>query len=111
MMILLLVSVILLAVAIALFAAMGIPCLVGWLVDMATEGIINVDEKSASVRDYGQCIPLGSVVKATCMLKNGGRFDDSVYKKSIGVNGVGTKAVNALSTDFYVYFNLVHILE
>ena len=67
------------------------------------EIIINVDEKSASVRDYGQGIPLGSVVKATSTLNTGGRFDDSVYKKSIGMNGVGTKAVNALSTEFHVY--------
>lgn len=66
------------------------------------EIIITVDEKSASVRDYGQGIPLGSVIKATSTLNTGGRFDGSVYKKSIGMNGVGTKAVNALSSDFYV---------
>jgi len=66
------------------------------------EIIINVDEKTASVRDFGQGIPLGSVIKATSTLNTGGRFTSDVYKKSIGMNGVGTKAVNALSVDFYV---------
>jgi len=64
--------------------------------------IINVDEKKASVRDYGQGIPLGSVIKATSTLNTGGRFTSDIYQKSIGMNGVGTKAVNALSIDFYV---------
>jgi len=64
--------------------------------------IINVDEKTASVRDYGQGIPLGSVIKATSTLNTGGRFTSDIYQKSIGMNGVGTKAVNALSIDFYV---------
>ena len=64
--------------------------------------IVDVDERTATVRDYGRGIPLGSVIKATSVLNTGGRFDDSVFKKSIGLNGVGTKAVNALSIDFYV---------
>jgi len=64
--------------------------------------IIIVDGKSASVRDFGQGIPLGSVIKATSTLNTGGRFTSDIYQKSIGMNGVGTKAVNALSEDFYV---------
>lgn len=66
------------------------------------EIVITLDEKSVSERDYGRGIPLGSVVKAVSTLNTGGRFDDSVYQKGIGMNGVGTKAVNAMSTDFYV---------
>ena len=63
---------------------------------------MDVDEKTASVRDYGQGIPLGSVIKAVSILNTSGRFDDSVYQKTIGLNGVGIKATNALFLDFYV---------
>ena len=64
--------------------------------------IVEVDEKSAMVRDFGQGIPLGSVVKAVSVLNTSGRFDDSIYQKTIGLNGVGLKATNALSLNFYV---------
>ena len=65
---------------------------------------INIDGGSGrvSVRDFGRGIPLGSVVKAVSILNTGGKFDDKAFKKSVGLNGVGTKAVNALSRDFYV---------
>ena len=64
--------------------------------------IIDIQDKQVRVRDYGRGIPLGSVVKATSELNTGGKFDDKVFKKSVGLNGVGTKAVNALSEKFYV---------
>lgn len=64
--------------------------------------MVDVDEKTASVRDYGQGIPLGSVIKAVSILNTSGRFDDYVYQKTIGLNGVGIKATNSLSLDFYV---------
>lgn len=64
--------------------------------------IVDVDEKTATVRDFGQGIPLGSVIKAVSTLNTSGRFDDSVYQKTIGLNGVGLKATNALSIDFQV---------
>lgn len=64
--------------------------------------IVDVDEKTATVRDFGQGIPLGSVIKAVSTLNTSGRFDDSVYQKTIGLNGVGLKATNALSIAFYV---------
>ena len=63
---------------------------------------IVIDGKSVSVRDFGRGIPLDSVVKATSNLNTGGKFDSKAFKKSVGLNGVGTKAVNALSEYFYV---------
>lgn len=63
---------------------------------------INVDESSASVRDNGRGIPLDSVVKVVSILNTGAKYDDAVFKKAVGLNGVGSKAVNALSEEFYV---------
>ena len=63
---------------------------------------INVSEKEVSVRDFGRGIPLNSVVKAVSILNTGGKYDSKGYKKSVGLNGVGLKAVNALSSHFYV---------
>ena len=63
---------------------------------------ITVEDNHVRVRDYGRGIPLDSVVKAVSILNTGGKFDDKAFKKSVGLNGVGTKAVNALSKNFYV---------
>ena len=63
---------------------------------------ITVEDNVVTVRDFGRGIPLGSVVKAVSVLNTGGKFDDRAFKKSVGLNGVGTKAVNALSEWFYV---------
>ena len=63
---------------------------------------INVTEKEAVVRDFGRGIPLNSVIKAVSVLNTGGKYDTKGYKKSVGLNGVGLKAVNALSEYFYV---------
>ena len=63
---------------------------------------ITIDGKNVSVRDFGRGIPLNSVIDVTSKLNTGGKFDDSAFKKSVGLNGVGTKAVNALSSSFYV---------
>ena len=63
---------------------------------------ITVNEKEAVVRDFGRGIPLNSVVKAVSVLNTGGKYDTKGYKKSVGLNGVGLKAVNALSSYFYV---------
>ena len=63
---------------------------------------ITIEEKTVTVRDFGRGIPLGKVVDATSKLNTGGKFDDTNFKKSVGMNGVGTKAVNAMSVDFYV---------
>ena len=54
------------------------------------------------VRDYGRGIPLGKMVEAVSILNTGGKYDTKAFKKSVGLNGVGTKAVNALSLEFAV---------
>ena len=54
------------------------------------------------VRDYGRGIPLGKVVDCVSKINTGGKYDSRAFKKSVGLNGVGTKAVNALSTEFVV---------
>lgn len=63
---------------------------------------VDIIDNKVRVRDFGRGIPLGSVVKAVSILNTGGKFDDKAFQKSVGLNGVGTKAVNALSFDFYV---------
>jgi topoisomerase-4 subunit B len=64
---------------------------------------VNVDEQlRVSVRDYGRGIPQGKMIDAVSVLNTGGKYDSKAFKKSIGLNGVGVKAVNALSTHFEV---------
>ena len=63
---------------------------------------ITLEDNCLSVRDYGRGIPLDSVVDAVSKLNTGAKFDSEVFKKSVGLNGVGLKAVNALSSDFIV---------
>ncbi|MFA6592319.1 MAG: toprim domain-containing protein [Bacteroidales bacterium] len=63
---------------------------------------IDIKDREVTVRDFGRGIPLKSVVKVTSQLNTGAKFDDESFKKSVGLNGVGTKAVNALSSSFYV---------
>jgi len=64
------------------------------------EVVIKDDE--VRVRDYGRGIPLGKVVDCVSKINTGGKYDSRAFKKSVGLNGVGTKAVNALSTEFVV---------
>ncbi|MBO8460735.1 MAG: type IIA DNA topoisomerase subunit B [Bacteroidetes bacterium] len=66
--------------------------------------VIEVDVKDGKVRvrDYGRGIPLGSIVEAVSRLNTGSKYDSKAFKKSVGLNGVGTKAVNALSWKFVV---------
>jgi topoisomerase-4 subunit B len=54
------------------------------------------------VRDYGRGIPLGKVVDVVSKINTGAKYDSKAFKKSVGLNGVGTKAVNALSTYFRI---------
>lgn len=63
---------------------------------------VTIEDKTVSVRDYGRGIPLGKVVDVVSKMNTGGKYDSSAFKKSVGLNGVGTKAVNALSSYFRV---------
>jgi len=64
---------------------------------------IKIKDGKVSVRDYGRGIPLGKVVEVVSKMNTGGKYDSKAFKKSVGLNGVGTKAVNALSSHFMVY--------
>jgi topoisomerase-4 subunit B len=64
---------------------------------------INIEDNlRVSVRDYGRGIPQGKLIEAVSVLNTGGKYDSKAFKKSVGLNGVGVKAVNALSTHFEV---------
>ncbi len=63
---------------------------------------ISIKDNVVSVRDYGRGIPLGKVVDVVSKMNTGGKYDSRAFKKSVGLNGVGTKAVNALSSMFSV---------
>lgn len=63
---------------------------------------IEINEKTVSIRDYGRGIPLGKVVDCVSKINTGAKYDSEAFKKSVGLNGVGTKAVNALSAQFMV---------
>ncbi|MFH2141591.1 MAG: DNA topoisomerase IV subunit B [Bacteroidota bacterium] len=63
---------------------------------------ININEKEVTIRDYGRGIPLGKLVDATSIMNTGAKYDSKVFKKSVGLNGVGIKAVNALSDSFLI---------
>ncbi|MEX1384493.1 DNA topoisomerase IV subunit B [Lutibacter sp.] len=63
---------------------------------------VSVKEDTVTIRDYGRGIPLGKVVDVVSKMNTGGKYDSKAFKKSVGLNGVGTKAVNALSSYFKV---------
>lgn len=63
---------------------------------------VTIKDRTVSVRDYGRGIPLGKVVEVVSRMNTGGKYDSKAFKKSVGLNGVGTKAVNALSSYFRV---------
>src|SRR3984957_8044316 len=66
--------------------------------------LIEVEEQTGkvSVRDYGRGIPLGKVIECVSQINTGAKYNDDVFQFSVGLNGVGTKAVNALSSHFIV---------
>ena len=66
---------------------------------------IKIKENTVTVRDFGRGIPLGKVVDVVSKMNTGGKYDSRAFKKSVGLNGVGTKAVNALSEIFIVESN------
>jgi topoisomerase IV subunit B len=63
---------------------------------------ISIDDLGVRVRDFGRGIPLGKVIECVSQINTGGKYDSKAFKKSVGLNGVGTKAVNALSEYFKV---------
>jgi topoisomerase IV subunit B len=63
---------------------------------------VRIDERQVTVRDYGRGIPLGKVVDCVSKINTGAKYDSKVFKKTVGLNGVGTKAVNALSGSFRI---------
>ena len=77
----------------------------GKMIEVSVMPVSATDESMGErvrVRDYGRGIPLGKMVEAVSLLNTGGKYDTKAFKKSVGLNGVGTKAVNALSMDFVV---------
>ncbi len=68
---------------------------------------VRIENDMVTIRDYGRGIPLGKVVDCVSKINTGGKYDSKAFKKSVGLNGVGTKAVNALSD----YFKVVAIRE
>ncbi len=63
---------------------------------------IKIVDNKVTVRDFGRGIPLGKVIECVSQINTGGKYDSKAFKKSVGLNGVGTKAVNALSSSFKV---------
>ena len=64
--------------------------------------VVNVEQDLVTIRDYGRGIPLGKLVDVASKMNTGAKYDNKVFKKSVGLNGVGIKAVNALSSDFMI---------
>ena len=63
---------------------------------------VKISDRKAVIRDYGRGIPLGKVIDCVSKINTGGKYDSEAFQKSVGLNGVGTKAVNALSDNFWV---------
>src|SRR5690554_3962707 len=63
---------------------------------------VTLNDRYVEVRDFGRGIPLGKMIDAVSIMNTGGKYDSKAFKKSVGLNGVGTKAVNALSNTFIV---------
>ena len=84
---------------------------------------ITIEDKMVSVRDYGRGIPLKSLSAAVGQMNTGGKYGGTAFKKTVGLNGVGVKAVNMLSSSFtarsvrdgeartVVFLSLIHISE
>src|SRR5260221_13475401 len=73
-----------------------------YIMGFGKEVQITIDGGKVTVRDYGRGIPLGKVVDCVSKINTGAKYNDDVFQFSVGLNGVGTKAVNALSKNFFV---------
>ncbi len=63
---------------------------------------VTIKEQTVSIRDYGRGIPLGKIIDCVATINTGAKYDSKVFKKAVGLNGVGSKAVNAMASDFKV---------
>ena len=63
---------------------------------------VSIKNNKVAVRDFGRGIPLGKVIDCVSKINTGGKYDSKAFQKSVGLNGVGSKTVNALSSKFYV---------
>ena len=70
---------------------------------------IKIEGTRVSVRDYGRGIPLGKVIECVSQINTGAKYNDDVFQFSVGLNGVGTKAVNALAKEFIVRDRRAHV--
>lgn len=77
-------------------------CIDEYVMGFGNQIDIKIEEGRVEIRDYGRGIPLGKVVDCVSKINTGGKYDSKAFKKSVGLNGVGTKAVNALSNYFKV---------
>jgi topoisomerase IV subunit B len=77
-------------------------CVDEYRMGMGKQINVTVNDRYVEVRDYGRGIPLGKMIDAVSIMNTGGKYDSKAFKKSVGLNGVGTKAVNALSSKFIV---------
>jgi len=73
-----------------------------YIMGHGTRVVVKIDAGTVSVRDYGRGIPLGKVIECVSIINTGAKYNDDVFQFSVGLNGVGTKAVNALSSAFRV---------
>src|SRR5437667_5716927 len=73
-----------------------------YIMGFGKEVVIKIEGDKISVRDFGRGIPLGKVIDCVSKINTGAKYNDEVFQFSVGLNGVGTKAVNALSKEFLV---------
>ena len=73
-----------------------------YMMGFGTQVEVNITENSVEVRDYGRGVPLDKVKDVSSKMNTGAKYDSKAFKKSVGLNGVGIKAVNALSTNFRI---------
>ena len=73
-----------------------------FMMGFGTQIVVQVTETTVTVRDYGRGIPLGKLIEVASKMNTGAKYDSKAFKKSVGLNGVGIKAVNALSSDFII---------
>ena len=69
---------------------------------------IKLDERTMSIRDYGRGIPQGKLVDVVSKMNTGAKYDSKVFQKSVGLNGVGVKAVNALITSYSIHYTKLY---